>query len=235
MGKNPQWLYFDSKLTTYAELSQIAKKQDIWFVTIRRRGSTILRRLSALPSKCWQSAVIDIPRRRHQRIRYVDERVTLRDYKGEARQIAVKGLGREQPTLFLTNNMEASARQLVMDYAREGLGLKRLPRAQRRTAKAARQWLDENYDVEHAPVFFGRDAEIRKVAELLEARRLHGGARLLRLVTVACRNERLVQHHFRRGESGFKVAVRPLVGRFPHGQLTIAGFREIPRRPLDLL
>jgi len=118
MGKNPQWLYFDSKLTTYAELSQITQKKDIWFVTIRRRGSSMLRRLSALPSSLWQHAVIDIPRRRHQRIRYVDERVTLRDYEGEARQIAVTGLGRQQPTLFLTNNWQTSPRELVMNYAR---------------------------------------------------------------------------------------------------------------------
>ncbi len=118
MGKNPQWLYFDSKLTTYAELSQVTKKKDIYFVTIRRRGTSIVRRLLALPESRWERAVIDIPKRRHQRIRYVDERVTLRDYEGEARQIAVKGLGREQPTLFLTNNFEASARELVMNYAR---------------------------------------------------------------------------------------------------------------------
>jgi hypothetical protein len=118
MGKNPQWLYFDSKLTTYAELSQITKKKNIWFVTIRRRGSSILRRLATLPSSCWEQAIIDIPRRRHQRIHYLDERVTLRDYEGEARQIAVKGLGRERPTLFLTNNFEVSPRQLVMNYAR---------------------------------------------------------------------------------------------------------------------
>ena len=118
MGKNPQWLYFDSKLTTYPELSQVTKKKDIYFVTIRRRGSSIVRRLLALPESHWERAVIDIPKRRHQRIRYVDERVTLRDYEGEARQIAVKGLGREQPTLFLTNNFEASARELVMNYAR---------------------------------------------------------------------------------------------------------------------
>ncbi len=118
MGKNPQWLYFDSKLTTYAELSQVTKKKDIYFVTIRRRGTSIVRRLLALPESHWERAVIDIPKRRHQRIRYVDERVTLRDYEGEARQIAVKGLGREQPTLFLTNNFEASARELVMNYAR---------------------------------------------------------------------------------------------------------------------
>jgi hypothetical protein len=118
MGRNPEWLYFDSKLTTYAELSKITKKKNVFFVTIRRRGSSLLRRLESLPVSHWKSAVIDIPRRRHKQIRYVDERVRLRDYDGEARQIAVKGLGREHPTLFLTNNFETSARELVMNYAR---------------------------------------------------------------------------------------------------------------------
>ncbi len=118
MGENPQWLHFDSKLTTYAELSQITQRNDVWFVTIRRRGSRILRRLKTLPAHDWQAAVIDIPKRRHQRIRYVDERITLRDYEGEIRQIAVTGLGREQPTLFLTNNFEVTVRELVKNYAR---------------------------------------------------------------------------------------------------------------------
>mgnify|MGYP000082423048 FL=1 len=117
MGRNPQWLYFDSKLTTYAELSRLTEKK-VWFVTIRRRGSSILRRLESLPKERWQPAVIDIPKRRHKRIRYVDERVTLGDYDGEARQIAVQGLGREKATLFLTNNFETSPRELIMNYAR---------------------------------------------------------------------------------------------------------------------
>jgi hypothetical protein len=37
-------------------------------------------------------------------------------------------------------------------------------------------------EAEDAAIFFGRDPEIRKVAELLEARRVHGGARLLLIV-----------------------------------------------------
>ncbi len=118
MGKNPQWLYFDSKLTTYAELSEITQRKDVWFVTIRRRGSSILRRLNALPAHQWQTATIDIPKRRHQRISYVDERITLREYAGPIRQVAVKGLGRDQPTLFLTNHFEVTARDLVKNYAR---------------------------------------------------------------------------------------------------------------------
>jgi hypothetical protein len=116
-GKNPQWLYFDSRLTTYGDLSRLTE-QEIWFVTIRRRGGSLLRRLAALPDSAWQKAVIDIPKRRHQQIQYVDERVRLRDYAGEARQVAVKGLGREQPTLFLSNNFAASPRELVTNYAR---------------------------------------------------------------------------------------------------------------------
>ena len=87
-------------------------------MTIRRRGQRLLKRLAALPASAWQSAVIDIPKRRHQRIRYVDERITLRGYRGSIRQIAVKGLGREQPTLFLSNHLDARVRELIMNYAR---------------------------------------------------------------------------------------------------------------------
>jgi hypothetical protein len=117
MGKNPQWLYFDSKLTTYEELSRL-NEQQVWFVTIRRRGVRLLQRLASLPTASWQKAVIDIPKRRHQKIQYVDERIKMADYDGEARQVAVRGLGRENPTLFLTNNFDVPARQLITNYAR---------------------------------------------------------------------------------------------------------------------
>jgi len=117
MGRKPQWLYFDSKLTKYAELSRL-NQQGVWFVTIRRRGNRLLNRLARLSSDAWQKATIDIPKRRHQQIRYVDERVRLDDYEGEARKIAVRGLGREHPTLFLSNNFEVSPRELIANYAR---------------------------------------------------------------------------------------------------------------------
>ena len=118
MGKNPQWLYFDSKLTTYEELSQISQKNDVSFVTIRRRGCNILKRLEKMPSSAWHDAVIDIPKRRHQKIRYVDEHIKLSGYDGKIRQVAVTGLGRKHPTLFLTNNDKVTARDLVTNYAR---------------------------------------------------------------------------------------------------------------------
>jgi hypothetical protein len=125
-GHDPEWLYFDSKLTTYAELSRLTQR-GVHFVTIRRRGASLVQKLLARPSGDWTSATIDIPKRRQKRIRYLEQSVRLPDYEGPARQIAVTGLGREEPTLFLTNHFEARPRDLITNYARrnrieDGLG-----------------------------------------------------------------------------------------------------------------
>ena len=114
-GRDPQWLYFDSKLVPYAELARVNERK-ISFVTIRRRGAAILRRLRQLPATDWRHAVIDIPKRRHKNIRYREEMTRLRDYPGQIRQVAVTGLGREEPTLFLSNNVEVTARDLITRY-----------------------------------------------------------------------------------------------------------------------
>jgi hypothetical protein len=125
-GANPQWLYIDSKVMTYPALSEL-NRRGIWFVTIRRRGASILRRLDRLAASAWQKAVIDTPKRCHRHIRYVDERIRLSGYEGEVRQLAVAGLGREEPALFLSNNMEETGRNLIVRYAgrnrvEDGLG-----------------------------------------------------------------------------------------------------------------
>jgi hypothetical protein len=125
-GHDPLGLIFDSKVVPYSERSLI-NRRGIHFVTIRRRGAAVIRRLRALPPQAWQRAVIDTPKRRHQRIRFVDESVRLPDDEGAIRQLAVDGLGREQPTLFLSNNLEETAGALVIRYAgrngvEDGLG-----------------------------------------------------------------------------------------------------------------
>jgi len=114
-GHDPQWLYFDSKLVPYAELARV-NERGICFVTIRRRGAALLRRLRQLPASDWRRAVIDIPKRRHKNVRYLDERTRLRHYPGEIRQVAVAGLGRAEPTLFLSNNTAVTARDLITRY-----------------------------------------------------------------------------------------------------------------------
>lgn len=125
--RDPRWLYIDSKVVDYPELSRI-NARGIHFITIRRRGAAILRRLEARPPSAWTGAVIDTARRCHQSIRYIDEPVKLRGYEGPIRQIAVDGLGREKVALFLTNHPEETARNVVIRYAgrnrvEDGLGI----------------------------------------------------------------------------------------------------------------
>ena len=125
-GQDPHWLYFDSKVTPYCELNRL-NQRGIRFITIRRRGAAVVRRLRALPASTWQRAVLDIPKRRHQHIRFVEETIRLRDYDATIRQVAVDGLGREQPTLLLSNDFDETARSLVVRYAgrnrvEDGLG-----------------------------------------------------------------------------------------------------------------
>jgi hypothetical protein len=114
---DPQWLYFDSKVVPYAELAKVNQRK-IWFVTIRRRGAAILRRLNAVPASAWRRAVIDIPKRRHKNIRYLDQTVKIRGYEGMLRQVVVAGLGHDEPTLCLSNNFQASARELITRYVK---------------------------------------------------------------------------------------------------------------------
>jgi hypothetical protein len=126
-GRDPPWLSFDSKLAPYPELSRVTQR-GIWFVTMRRRGAAMLRRLPALPAQAWRRAVLDLPKRRHQLVRSVDETVTLRGSKGPRRQLAVDGLGRGECTLVGSNNFDATARELRIRYAgrnsvEDGLGI----------------------------------------------------------------------------------------------------------------
>ena len=126
-GSDPKWLYFDSKVVDYPELSRVNQRK-IHFVTIRRRGAAILRGLKQHPASAWKGAVIDIPKRCHTHIRYIEEAVRLREYEGPIRQIAVTGLGRDRPTLFLSNHFEETPRELIIRYAgrnriEDGLGI----------------------------------------------------------------------------------------------------------------
>ena len=115
-GRDPQWLYFDAKLVPSAELSR-GNPRGIWLVTMRCRGAALLRRLQGLPAYPWRQTTLHIPKRQHPHVRYVDEIVTLRGYKGPIRQLAFEGLGRRQFTLLVSNNFDTSTREFITRYA----------------------------------------------------------------------------------------------------------------------
>lgn len=125
-GRDPRRLLFDSRCTTCAEPSRL-NARGIRFATTRKRGAATVERLRRLPASAWTKAVIDAPKRFHQEIRCIEERVRLSGYEGTVRQVAVEGLGWEKPTLLVANETEETARNLVIRCAgrnriEDGLG-----------------------------------------------------------------------------------------------------------------
>lgn len=114
-GAWPALLVFDSKVTTGAGLYAL-HAEGITFLTLRARNAKLTARLEALPDTEWTTITLD-RRGPYNRPQVHEELVTVRGCPIPLRQIAVRGLGHEHPTLVLTNNHTAKAAHLVDRYA----------------------------------------------------------------------------------------------------------------------
>jgi len=117
-GHYPARLLFDSRATTYAGMNQLTQRR-VGFITIRRRGPSMLARVERLPAERWQSCQITQAKGKRRQVHYVDEWVRLDGCDGTVRQLIVTGLGRESPTFFLTNDLPQpqTAREAIQTYA----------------------------------------------------------------------------------------------------------------------
>jgi hypothetical protein len=116
-GKLPRELIFDSKLTTYSNLSKL-NEQGIEFITLRRRSHPMLQEVWAQPASAWRQIHLEGVSRIYRNPRVIDQRIKLSDYEGPIRQIIVADLGHEEPTFLLTNQLQRSAPKLIGRYAR---------------------------------------------------------------------------------------------------------------------
>ena len=119
-GHVPAELIFDSKLTTYANLNRL-NRRDIHFITLRRRSRQRLRAIAATPASAWRRVELEGVSRLYKTPRLLDQQVTLADYEGPIRQIVVTDLGHEEPTVLLTNQLRRSAAKLIERYAQRML------------------------------------------------------------------------------------------------------------------
>ena len=116
-GGPPRELVFDSRLTTHANLARI-DAMGIDFLTLRRRSGSLLDAIAACPESDWKQVRLTNVGRIYRTPLVLDRRVRISGYPDDVRQLAVRGLGHERPTLLLTNQMRTSASQLVDRYAR---------------------------------------------------------------------------------------------------------------------
>jgi hypothetical protein len=119
-GGLPKELIFDSKLTTYRHLNEL-NSMGIDFITLRRRSANLLAELSAASVSAWRRIELKSMSRAYRSPKVLDRQITLRDYDGPIRQIAITELGHEEPTLLITNELRRSAVSLVESYAKRML------------------------------------------------------------------------------------------------------------------
>jgi hypothetical protein len=119
-GQRPGELVFDSRLTTYAHLAQL-NQWDIRFLTIRRRTRKLLREIYSRPASAWQRISLPSLARAYRTPKVLDERVRLKAYGGELRQVTALDLGHEEPTLLLRNDLSGSCATLLTRYAQRML------------------------------------------------------------------------------------------------------------------
>lgn len=115
-GHLPEELIFDSRLTSYANLSRL-NQWGIHFMTLRRRSRQLVEAIYQAPASAWRRIELEGVSRLYKTPRILDQRITLPRYQGELRQLAILDLGHEDPTLLLTNQLRRSPATLIGRYA----------------------------------------------------------------------------------------------------------------------
>lgn len=108
-------LVFDSRLTTLPKLFELNAK-GVKFITLRRRGAKLLRDAQSLSG--WRR--IDVPhaKRKYPNPEVHESTIHPQGYRGELRQMIIRGNGHEKPTFLMTNDFDSPPDLIVSNYAR---------------------------------------------------------------------------------------------------------------------
>jgi transposase len=117
-GHDPKLLIMDSKVTTQAQLGELTDR-GITFITLRARTPKLTAALHALPASAWTAMTIARAGGKTRRVRVIDNpAATLSTYPGTLRQLAVAGLGHDEPTILITNDPASPSKAIIERYAR---------------------------------------------------------------------------------------------------------------------
>jgi transposase-like protein len=116
-GADPKMLVMDQKVTTQAILGELDAR-GIKFHTLRMRSPALARHIASLAAKHYKTITLDRPGPHNKPKVHEDAAVTLTSYPGTARQLVATGLGRDAPTIIITNDRDTTIGALVTQYAR---------------------------------------------------------------------------------------------------------------------
>jgi transposase len=116
-GTDPAMLVMDQKVTTQDILGNLDAR-GVKFLTLRMRSAALLKHINSLRPADYKTITLDRPGPHHKPKVHEDPAVKLTSYPGTVRQLVVTGLGRDQPTVIITNDHHTKIKALVERYAR---------------------------------------------------------------------------------------------------------------------
>jgi len=116
-GSEPHLLVMDQKVTTQTILGELDQR-GINFLTLRMRSPALLKQIQTLQPADFKTITLDRPGPHNKPKVHETTGVHLTNYPGTVRQFIITGLGREAPTVIITNDHTTSAKQLIQRYAR---------------------------------------------------------------------------------------------------------------------
>jgi hypothetical protein len=116
-GSDPTMLIMDQKVTTQEVLGEL-NERGVKFLTLRMRSPALIRYISGLSGKDFTTITLDRPGPHNRPRVHEDPAVKLTSYPGTLRQLIVTGLGRDAPTVIITNDSDLKTRAIITQYAR---------------------------------------------------------------------------------------------------------------------
>ena len=116
-GSDPRMLIMDQRVTTQPVLGELDAR-GVKFATLRMRSPALMRQISALTSKDFKTITLDRPGRYNRPKVAESAAVKLSKYPGTVRQLIVTGLGRDAPTVIISNDDQIATKALIEQYAR---------------------------------------------------------------------------------------------------------------------
>jgi hypothetical protein len=116
-GHDPKMLVMDQKVTSQSVLGELGAR-GVKFLTLRMRSAALIRHIASLAPQDYKTIALNRPGPHNKPRVHEDKAVRLTSYPGTVRQLIVTGLGRDQPTVIITNEEQATLKALISQYAR---------------------------------------------------------------------------------------------------------------------
>ena len=116
-GADPHLLVMDQKVTTQQVLGELDAR-GVKFLTLRMRSPSLLRYINGLTPADYTTITLDRPGKHSRPGVHESTAVRLTSYPGTLRQLIVTGLGRDAPTVIISNDHDITTKAIIQRYAR---------------------------------------------------------------------------------------------------------------------